>query len=311
MIERRMIRFDHELLAGLELPCFEAHGEGDAPHLCLLAGIHGGEYSSIAAVVRFMNALDTSELHGRITAVPIVSVSSFRSRSAFVVPQDGKNLNRCFPGSPHRTFTDALARHVFDELIEPSDFLLDLHGGDVVEALEPFSLYDESPVEEQARSLAIAFGLPYLVRSATGEAPVSGTTTGAAAAVGVPAVIAEVGGRGLLEESAVRTHVDGIGNALRHLKMLPGEVTPPRPDMRSVGRFVWLRSKEEGWWQPDVRAGDEVRADSSLGTMRNLFGDVIERIPAPEEGVVLFLTTSPAVASDGLLLGLGVDLAAV
>ena len=311
MIERRTIRFDHELLAELELPCFAARGDGTGPHLCLLAGIHGAEYSSIAAIVRFMNALDTSELSGRITAVPIVSVPSFRARSAFVMPQDGKNLNRCFPGSSEGTFSDVLARYVFDELIAPSDALLDLHGGDLVEALEPFSLYDESPVEEQARQLAIAFGLPYVVRSAPGEAPISGTTTAAAAAAGVPAVIAEVGGRGLLEEDAVRAHVDGIENALRHLRMLPGDVTPPRVDMRSVGRFVWLRSPEEGWWQPEVRAGDEVRAGASVGTIRNLFGDVIERIPAPEDGVVLFLTTSPAVAADGLLLGLGVDLTAI
>ena len=121
-----------------------------------------------------------------------------------------------------------LARYVFDELIAPSDFLLDLHGGDMVEALEPFSLYDESPVEEQARGLAVAFGLPYVVRSAPGEAPISGTTTGAAAAAGIPAVIAEVGGCGLLEEDAVRMHLDGIENALRHLQMLPGDVKPPR-----------------------------------------------------------------------------------
>ena len=311
MIERRTIRFEHELLAQLELPCFEAAGESDGPHLCLLAGIHGGEYSSIAAVVRFMNALDTRELSGRITAVPIVSMPSFRARMAFVMPQDGKNLNRCFPGSQDGTFSEVLARHVFDALIAPSDFLLDLHGGDMVEALEPFSLYDESAVEEQARGLAIAFGLPYLVRSAPADAPISGTTTGAAAAAGVPAVIAEVGGCGLLEEDAVRMHLDGITNALRHLRMLPGDVTPPRADMRSVARFVWLRSTEEGWWEPDVRAGDEVRAGSSLGTVRDLFGDVTERIPAPEDGVVLFLTTSPAVTADGLLLGLGVDLATV
>jgi predicted deacylase len=103
-------------------------------------------------------------------------------------------------------------------------------------------------------------------------------------------------------------HVAGIENALRHLEMLPGEVRPPRQDMRTVGRFVWLRSTAEGWWEPDVRAGDEVRAGASLGTMRNLFGDVIERISAPEDGVVLFLTTSPAVAAEGLLLGLGADL---
>jgi uncharacterized protein len=308
MIERRTLRFEHELLAGLELPCFEAVGPRDGPHLCLLGGIHGGEYSSIAGVVRFMNALDTDALTGRITAVPIVSMPSFRARSAFVVPQDGKNLNRCFPGSYDGTFSDVLARHVFDELIASSDVMLDLHGGDMVEALEPFTLYDESPVEEEARALAIAFDLPYVVRSAPAAAPISGTTTSAAAAAGVPAVIAEVGGRGLLEEDAVQEHLDGLANALRHLGMLPGAPKQPRADMRSVGRFVWLRCEDEGWWEPDVRAGDIVEAGSSLGSVRNLFGDVRERIAAPEDGVVLFTTTSPAVEADGLLVGLGVEI---
>jgi hypothetical protein len=311
MIERRLIRFDHVLFDGLELPCFAAVGEADGPHLCLLGGIHGGEYSSIAAIVRFMNALDTHELSGRITAVPIVSMPSFRARTAFVVPQDGKNLNRCFPGSLDGSFSDVLAHFVFEELIAPSDYLLDLHGGDMVEALEPFALYDESPVEEQARALAIAFGLPYVVRSSPSEAPISGTTTSAAAAVRIPAVIAEAGGCGLLEEHAVRVHLDGIGNALRHLGMLPGEVTPPPAHMRSVGRFVWLRSVEAGWWQPDVVAGDEVSLGSILGTVRNLFGDVVEHVSAPRDGVVLFLTTSPAVDENGLLLGLGVEVATV
>jgi hypothetical protein len=308
MIERRTIRFDHELLTGVELPCFDARGARDGPHLCLLGGIHGGEYSSIAAIVRFMNALATSELGGRITAVPIVSLTSFRARSPFVVPQDGKNLNRCFPGSHDGTFSDVLARHVFDDLIGPSDALLDLHGGDVFEALEPFALYDESSVETEARGLAMSFGLPYVVRTARADAPVSGTTSASAAAAGIPAVIAEAGGCGLLEDDAVRLHTEGLANALRHLEMLPGEVQPPRAGMRSVGRFVWLRCSNEGWWEPSVRAGDEVRAGAALGTVQNLFGDVIEEIRAPDNAVVLFLTTSPAVAADGLLLGLGADI---
>lgn len=311
MIERRIIRFDHELLAGVELPCFEARGLRDGPHLCLLGGIHGGEYSSIAAVVRFMNALDPNALAGRITAAPIVSMTSFRARTAFVVPQDGKNLNRCFPGSYDGTFSDVLARHVFDELIAPSDAMLDLHGGDMVEELEPFALYDESPVEDQARALAIAYDLPYVVRSAPAVAPISGTTTSAAAAARVPAAIAEVGGRGLLEEAAVQQHLHGLDNALRQLGMLPGDPPPPRADMRSVGRFVWLRCEEEGWWEADVDAGDVVDAGASLGTVRTLFGDMRERIEAPESGVVLFVTTSPAVEADGLLVGLGVEIAVV
>ena len=308
MIERRLLRFDAGALAGLELPCLVATGAQDGPRLSLLAGIHGCEYSSIAAVVRFMRTLDTAELRGTITAVPIVNIPSFRARTPFVVPQDGKNLNRCFPGSYDGTFTDVLARAVFETLIAPSDVLLDLHGGDLVEALEPFTLFDESLVEEPARALAVAFGLPYVVRSASSEAPISGTTSSAAAAIGVPAVIAEVGGCGLLEETAVARHVAGLTNALRHLEMLPGEPAPPPTGMRSVARFVWLRARTGGWWEAAVGAGDEVSASELLGVVRDLYGDMVENVVAPEEGVVLFLTTSPAVEADGLLLGLGTGL---
>ena len=42
--------------------------------------------------------------------------------------------------------------------------------------------------------------------------------------------------------------------------------------------------------------------------MRDLWGDVLEEIVAPQDGVVLFITSSPAVGDDGLLLGLGAEL---
>ncbi len=57
MIERRTIVFPDERLAGLEHPAFEARGSRDGPHVALIGGIHGCEYSSIAAVTRFMNEL--------------------------------------------------------------------------------------------------------------------------------------------------------------------------------------------------------------------------------------------------------------
>ena len=308
-MDRSTIRFEHKLLRGVELPCFEATGASDGPHVSLIGGIHGGEYSSIAAVIRFMRSLDESELRGRITAVPVVSMPSFQARMAFVLPQDGKNLNRCFPGDPDGTFGDVLAHAVFERLIAPADALLDLHGGDMVEALEPFALYDESAVEDRALELAIAFRLPYVVRNRATGAPIGGTTSAAAAAAGVPAVTAEAGGCGLLEEEAVRLLTDGVGEALRRLGMLPGEPRPPREDQRTVGRFVWLRSTAAGWWEPAVRVGEEVAESALLGTVKNLYGDVVEEIRAPTDGVPLFITSSPAVTADGLLLGLGADLA--
>jgi predicted deacylase len=303
MIERRT--FDWQ---GIEHPAFEAKGANDGPKLSLLGGIHGCEYSSIAAVVRLMNELDTSELAGTIVAVPVVSMESFRQRSAFVVPADGKNLNRSFPGSPDGTYTDALARSIFDDVIAPADVLVDLHGGDQVEGLEPFAIYESSPVEERAHGIAVAFNLPYVVREQPREGGLGGLTTSAAAQAGIPGVIAEAGGRGLLEESAVQLLVAGVRNVLRHLEMLPGEPDPPPAGQRRVGSFIWLRSTNEGWWDSAVDSGDEVREGQLLGRVRNLWGDVLEEIAAPREGVILFITTSPAVTADGLLLGLGADL---
>jgi predicted deacylase len=309
VIERRTIVYRHEQLAGLEHPAFEARGAADGPHLALIGGIHGCEYSSIAAVTRFMNELDTGELAGSITAVPVVSMESFRQRSPFVVPVDGKNLNRCFPGSYDGTYTDVLARSIFDELIAPADVLIDLHGGDMVEALEPFTIYEASPVEERAHAMAVAFGLAYVVREEPKPGGLGGMTSSAAAQAGIPAIIAEAGGVGRLEERAVAMLVRGVRNTLRRLEMLPGPPEPPPAGMRTVGSFIWLRCKDAGWWESAVGAGDEVGEGALLGRVRNLFGDVLEEIHAPRDGVVLFLTTSPAVAADGLLLGLGADLA--
>jgi predicted deacylase len=310
LIERRTIVFEHELLAGVEHPAFEARGAADGPLVCLIGGIHGCEYSSIAAVTRFMNELDTAELAGRVVAVPVVSMQSFERRSAFVVPADGKNLNRCFPGSLDGTYTEVLARSIFDELIAPADLLIDLHGGDLVEALEPFVIYSDSAVAEQARAAAVAFGLPYVVRQARQDG-LGGMTTDAAAEAGIPAITAEAGGRGQLEESAVESLVGGVRNVLKHLEMLPGSPAPPLSEPRFVGRFVWLRSAQAGWWDALVASGDTVSEGDVVGRIRDLWGDVHEEFRAPCDGVVLFATTSPAVGVDGILLGLGADLTAI
>jgi predicted deacylase len=312
LIERRTIRFDHELLRDLEHPAFAARGAGDGPHLALIGGIHGCEYSSIAAVIKVMTELDTTELSGSITAVPVVSMESYRQRSPFVVPADGKNLNRSFPGSYDGTYAEVLARSIFDELIEPADMLIDLHGGDMVEALEPFSIYATSTaeVDEAADALAVAFGLRYVVREEPAEGGLGGMTTIAAAQAGIPAIIAEAGGCGLLSDDAVELLATGVRNALRHLGMLPGEVEPASPQQR-VGRFDWLRCERAGWWEPSVAVGDEVSTGAPLGEVRDLWGEVHEEITAPADGVVLFMTSSPAVGDDGLLLGLGAELSPV
>jgi predicted deacylase len=295
-------------LAGFDVPFIELTGAADGPRLTVLAGVHGCEYAPMAAVRRWTQALAGRELRGTVRAVPVLNVSAFRARTPFLVPDDGKNLNRCFPGDPAGTAADRLAHAAFTQLIEGSDALIDVHAGDMVEALEPFALYDAGPSEARALELATAYGLGYVIRQEPGPGrAVGGTTSTAAAEIGIPAIIAEAGGCGLVEPAAVDAHVRGLDRVLGVLGMTSepvpaGEAAAPV----RLGRFLWLRATSAGWWEPAVGPGERVAEGQELGTVSSLDGSqVLQTVTAPAPGVPMFITSSPAAAADGLLLGLG------
>jgi len=288
---------------GLQIPYFDIRGEQDGPRLTVLAGVHGAEYASIAAAREFVSTLDVTAVSGRIIVVPVVNVPAFWARSAFVVPADGKNLNRSFPGDPAGSYSEVLAHHVFQQLVLGSDCLVDMHAGDLPEALEPFTIYEQSAVESSSRELALAYGLAHCVRQPAAARTVAGSTCAAAADAGIAAIVAESGENGLMQRAAIDVHLAGLRNLARFVGVLAGDPEPARPIQQHEG-WHWLRTEREGWWQPAVATGSSVEGGDLLGTVSDVWGDVFAEIHAPEAGTLLFLTTSPAVGADGLLLGL-------
>lgn len=299
---------DAPLLAGWSWPYTTIVGHEDGPQTTIIAGIHGCEYVSIRAAIRLATELDPGEVCGRVLIVPVINMPAFRERTPFVTPLDGKNPNRFFPGDPAGTFTEVLADFVFTTCIAPSDAFIDLHGGDLVEALEPFAILaaDAAPdVVARSRALAEAFGLPYTVNQRGAPAGQrAGMTYAAAAAIGIPGLIAEAGGIGQLTLPDVDLLVNGSRRALRAAGNLDGAAIVP--GTRYLEEFSWCYTPVGGFWIADVRAGDGLAAGQEIGRVLALSGAVLETIVAPAAGVVLFLTTSAAVQPHGLLLGLGV-----
>jgi predicted deacylase len=297
-------------LAGLDVPALEITGTADGPLLTVIAGVHGCEYSSQAGLRAWAGSLAGRELRGRVVAVPVLNLPSFWARTPFVVPEDGKNLNRQFPGNAAGTLAERLAYDTFTKVITGSDALIDMHAGDMVEALQPFALYDAGPSEARAREMASAYGLGYVIRQEPGpDRAVGGTSSAAAAGIGIPAIIAEAGGCGLVERPAVEAHVRGLNRVLALLGMSdpvsdgPADDGPPPTYLR---RFLWLYGRDAGWWEPTGRVGDTVAEGQVVGTVSSIDGtQTLETITAPADGVLMFITSSPAVASGGLLLGLG------
>ena len=78
--------------------------------LVVTAGVHGCEYVGIETLNRLKKELDPIDLSGRIILLPLVNPEGFYMGSKQIIPADGQNLNRTFPGDPEGTFSSRLAK---------------------------------------------------------------------------------------------------------------------------------------------------------------------------------------------------------
>ncbi len=291
--ERGMVRIDAEL----ELPFGIVEGAKEGPCLLVTAGIHGSEFCSIEAALRLL-ATDPERLAGTLLVLPIVSLASFFKRSIYLMPGDGKNLNRMFPGRPDGSASERLAHWLVTEAFGKADAYVDLHGGDLNEALVPFSLFREG--DQRSEALGRSFGLPILIASLY-----EGFTVAAASMRGVPAIIAEVSGNGLWDDTSVGQLSDGLARVMHHLGMI--EERPKPPPAVSLMTLTFVSSAHQGLWYPYQTIGAEVAKDQPVGEIRNLLGERKNVIAAPLGGRVLFQMTSLSVNEGEALLGVGAD----
>ncbi|QSO51405.1 succinylglutamate desuccinylase/aspartoacylase family protein [Alicyclobacillus curvatus] len=292
-------------LDGVEekLPAFLVYGSEPGPTVLVMAGIHGCEYTSIDAALAVAKELDTATVRGRVVVLPIANKASFYARSIYVHPRDNKNVNRMFPGKIDGTDAQRLAYGLFETVIREVDAVIDLHGGDMIEALVPFTIFhvtDDVALNDSARTVASIFGINYAIAS-TGQVP--GSTYGAAAEIGKIAVIAEAGQQGILDSTRSGQLTEGTFNALRYLGALAGDVI--EPPCQVLERFDWYRADCSGLWYPLVQIGDEVEDGQHLGYVADEFGEPVRHYYATTSGVVLFLVTSLAMNRSDPLLAIG------
>lgn len=302
------LRFSTDSQEEIAFPVATVIGDNPGPTLTITAGIHGAEYPGIAAAIRLYKMLEPENLCGCVRIVTVSNIRAFEERCMFVCPVDNKNPNRFFPGSREGSFTEIMDYYLFNEIIRRGDYYLDLHGGDMVEDLEPFSIYhrsEDDKIDNISLKMVEHYGLPNIVcTTLKGEWPDGGTTYANASEVGIPGAIVEAGGMGQLDEKHVSMHIQGVLNVLKYLGLMPGEAAV-HEKMNYYDSFVWVYSSCKGIFNRTVSVGDEVSKGRILGTMEDYFGNVLERVESPVNGRVLFLTSSIAVKEKGLLMGIG------
>jgi predicted deacylase len=319
-------------------------GVKPGPVLFVNAGVHGGEYPAVEAVIRLGKTLDPKKISGTVILMPVLNLPAFRTRTPFVCPIDNVNPNRVFPGDPSGSYSEQMTHALINEFVVHADAYVDLHGGDIPEALVPFVICRAGNDEaaKKSKAIAMAFGLPTVLTVSKPVQPAKGLSSYAAAAEkGTPAILAEAGGAGQMQEEAVELLVNGVVNVMRHLAMIENvedvvaiandEARMTNDETNSKARrtarravattktsaadtvastlltkFEWVYTKSAGMWYPKIAPGDVVKEGEQIGTVGDLFGDTLEEIVSPVNGVVLFLTINPSVLENGLLMGIGV-----
>jgi predicted deacylase len=285
-----------------KLPMWLIHGMEDGPTLVVTGGVHGSEYASIAAALELGRSLDPKDLRGRVIVVPVVNMPGYAARSIYVCPLDGKNPNRVFPGDPNGTGSEQIADWVFRNIISQADYYVDLHGGDMIEELLPFTIFfrtGNEKVDAVSLELAKVFGIHYLVSSET-----PGSTFSAASRAGIPSILTESGGQGIWTAEQVADHTNGLERVMLYLEMIPGGAPAPVP-FTLLEQFLWLRSEHEGFWYPQVSVGKTVLAGQVLGVIKDWEGNVLQTGLSPSDGTLLFIVSSLAIHENDPLFAVG------
>jgi len=283
----------------IQIPIVLITGTRPGPTLGLSAGVHATEYPAIDAVMRTVQALDPAVLSGTVIAAPVVNQLMYQTRTPFISPVDGQNLNRMAPGRVDGTISEILAYVLLEELVLKADVHIDCHGGDMGEILWPYAGYALSGNPEQDRrgeALARLYtpGIFALYRDGTPLPPTNGSITANASKRGTVAILGESGSNGSLDEADVQVHLCGIENVMRYLRMIPGEPVTEGDRLRARGQFV-VSARRGGLLRLAIEIGQEIEAGQEIAQIVDPFGDVVERIRATQTGIARLIWAHKAV----------------
>lgn len=284
--------------APTNIPVIIINGAKPGPRLALVAGSHGTEYASIIALEKLAQSVSPAALSGTLVIVPLINLASFAQKVPHLNPVDGKNMNRMYPGKPDGTQTERASWAIGRQVVEPSDYLIDYHGGDLDENLRRYSYWPQTGKEKldaTSRAMVMAFGFDHIViqknqgPAAPGAVPISRFSVG----LGKPTVIAEAGHAGTTDAEDVDALVQGAENVMRYLKMLPGEVRPVEHPVW-IGEITTVQSDQDGIFYPLVTPESYVQQGMRIGYTTDYFGNKLADVITPVSGVVVYVCSVPS-----------------
>ncbi|WP_097004621.1 M14 family metallopeptidase [Lacrimispora amygdalina] len=288
----------------LELPVCAVCGRREGPVVLITAGIHGAEYIGIQTARELSKELDPEKISGTIVFLLVANPQAAFTYTRLFVPEDGKNLNRAFPGKKDGSLSQKIAYTIEHELHSQADYYIDLHAGDTHEQVMPFVYYPGAANEEvmdKSSKMAEATGMEIRVKSSA--------TTGSysyAAMEGVPSILIERGGGGSFTKDQLASYKKNVVNVLSCLGVISAsQETEKENSQKEVINAVYTDSIAEGFWHPTRQPGERFLQGDLLGAVEDVWGTSLQLCHAEFDGIVLYETTAMGVSIGDSLIAYG------
>lgn len=286
-----------------KVPISLINGIGEGPTLVINGGEHGSEYNGPAGALTLIKELDPMEINGKVIIVPLLNTPAFETKWMHGNPIDYKDLTGYYVediprgGSGHPKLTYYVTTTFYKQVLTQADYRINLHGGDIEEDLMTGTMYRKTGNQEKDEhnlALCRAFGWPWIRESKPRP-----TTSNMKFPITVGT---EAGGMGRCQSNIVQEVVRGCLNVMKKLNMLEG--TPITPPKARIYEPYHLYAEHGGFFISNVKAGDLVTKNQTLGIIKNLYGETLEEIKVPTDGVI-HMVTSPAIWEGDVLYEIG------
>jgi predicted deacylase len=198
-------------------------GRRSGPTVLILTGAHGDEINGPEAVSRLRPELTPANVRGTVIIFPLVNPWGFAERVRNV-PIDGRDLNRCYPGSANGSFSFQVANAILKVAMHAA-VVIDVHDAGTRMVLWPHPRVHSEPKNDPTLELGRAFGSEIIMTRQAEPGMLAGE---ARALYGTTVVSVEVGGAmHVLEEFQTRA-LRGLRNLLRAVGSLQGKLMLPR-----------------------------------------------------------------------------------
>ena len=270
----------------IELPIRVIRGPKPGPRVFISAALHGDELTGTGIIHELLHAEEVSLKCGTLLLIPVINVFGFENHDRYL--PDRRDLNRMFPGSANGSLASRIAHRFMHEVIQPCDYGIDLHSAALTRTNFPNVRGDLSIPE--VKRIAKAFGCELVVN---GKGP-EGCLRREACAADCHTIILEAGEPMKAEPAMLEVGVRGIKNVLIELGMIDGETYEP-PYQTFVRKTTWVRAEVGGFLRFHVQPGAIVEAGHPVASNFSILGSHQNMLRSPVDGIVLGMTTSPAV----------------